>query len=74
MIIRKISVGPDFKNSMNYSVGQRVISDDFSVSEILKDDSGITIWVQNKNNEKMAWKHINSSMPVVIENDLTFAL
>lgn len=74
MIIRKISVGPDFKNSMNYSVGQRVISDDFSVSEILKDDTGITIWVQNKNSEKMAWKHINMNMPVVIENDLAFAL
>ena len=36
--IRKISVGPDYKSSMNYVVGQRVLGDKYTIHLIKLED------------------------------------
>lgn len=72
MIIRKISIGPDLKNSMTYVVGQPVASESFVIHEIIQKGSAFQIWVKNSVGELLHWKHIEN-MPVVIECDLKFA-
>lgn len=72
MIIRKISVGPNFKDSMNYCVGQYVSTVKSTICDITRQGNEFTIWVKNSEGEKMSWKVI-SNMPVVFENDLSFA-
>lgn len=71
--IRKISVGPDYKNAMHYSSGQDIISGTHKITSIKPEDDGsYTIWVENENNEAFAWKTISSTVPVVVEYNIDF--
>lgn len=72
MVIRKISIGSDYKNSMNYVVGQKVISDQYSIHEIRQLAEGIEVWVISLENEIVKWKAFNSTMPVSIEYNINF--
>jgi hypothetical protein len=72
MVIRKISIGPDYKSSMNYAIGQRVFKGEFVISEIRRSGDEFTVWIKNGTGELMAWKTI-IGMPVVVESDLSFA-
>lgn len=72
MVIRKISIGSDYKNSMNYVVGQKVISDQYSIHEIRQLAEGIEVWVISLENEILKWKAFNSTMPVSIEYNINF--
>lgn len=72
MVIRKISIGSDYKNSMNYVVGQKVISDQYSIHEIRQLAEGIEVWVISLENEIVKWKSFNSTMPVSIEYNINF--
>jgi hypothetical protein len=60
-IIRKISIGADYKNeAMHYSVGQSVYG-------------GHTINnITLKNDEVMPWKKFNSNMAISVEYDLEY--
>jgi hypothetical protein len=72
MIIRKISVGPDYKNSMHYTIGQRVLGDNYSIHLISRDDNGIvSIYIESKE-EVFLWKVINGNMPYILESDIDF--
>lgn len=72
MIIRKINIGPDLKNSMTYVVGQSVASESFIIHEILRKGDTYQVWVKNAAGEIMMWKLIEN-MPIVAECDLKFA-
>lgn len=73
MIIRKVSVGNDYKNAMNYVLGQPVMKDSHVIQHILREDDGsITIWVINDENEIIAWKSISKDVPVSIEYSINF--
>lgn len=72
MVIRKISIGSDYKNSMNYVVGQKVISEQYSIHEIRQLAEGIEVWVISLENEIVKWKAFNSTMPVSIEYNINF--
>lgn len=67
MRIRKISVGPDPFKQMHYVVGQKVMDQTFSVSQILKKKDGYDIWIL-KNNEEVRWKTISNQTPVSLEH------
>lgn len=70
--IRKISVGLDYKNSMNYIVGQKVLNDTNEIYKILYDDNkqSIKIYIINEKQEIVIWKEFTSSVPISIEYNI----
>ena len=72
-LIRKISIGTDYKNeAMHYSVGQNVYGG-HCISNILfnEKDSSYNIYIK-KNNETLPWKKFNKNMAISIEYDLEY--
>jgi|TARA_R110002167_G_scaffold87772_1_gene236931 hypothetical protein len=72
-IIRKISVGADYKNdAMHYSVGQEVYGGHIISHILLEDkDSSYNIFI-TKNEEILPWKKFNSNMAISIEYELKY--
>ena len=72
-IIRKISIGSDYKNeAMHYSVGQSVYGGQ-TINNITfeQSDNSYNIFIK-KNNEIMPWKKFNSNMAISVEYDLEY--
>jgi len=72
-VIRKISIGADYKNeAMHYSVGQQVYGG-HEISHILYEpkDTSYNIYIK-KNGEILPWKKFNSHMAISIEYDLEY--
>ena len=70
-LIRKISVGKDYKNdAMHYSVGQEVYGG-HTISDILEEEGAYKIFIK-KNDEILPWKHFNSNMAVSVEYNLDY--
>jgi len=70
-LIRKISIGPDYKNgSMHYAVGQEVYGG-HKILNILDNKDAYDIFIE-KNAEVLPWKTINKNMAVVVEYDLEY--
>jgi hypothetical protein len=71
-VIRKISIGVDYKNeAMHYSVGQQVYGG-HEISCILENaDSSYKIYIK-KEDEIMPWKKFNPNMAIAIEYDLEY--
>mgnify|MGYP003130126813 FL=1 len=72
-IIRKISIGADYKNdAMHYSIGQQVygghIINNIDHNQI---DNSYNIFIK-KNDEVMPWKKFNSNMAISVEYDLEY--
>lgn len=73
MDIRKISVGPDYKNgAMHYIVGQKVLNDSQEIHLIRYDEvkKTIKIYIINEKNEVVLWKEFNDTVPVSIEYNI----
>ena len=72
-IIRKISIGSDYKNdAMHYALGQSVYGG-HEISHILYDESknSYSIIIK-KDNEILPWKKFNSNMAISVEYDLKY--
>jgi len=72
-VIRKISIGSDYKNeAMHYSVGQPVYGG-HTISSISldKSDNSYNIYIK-KDSEVMPWKKFNSNMAISVEYDLEY--
>ncbi len=72
-IIRKISIGSDYKNdAMHYAVGQSVYGG-HTISHILfeEDEQSYNIHIK-KSDEILPWKKFNINMAVSIEYDLEY--
>tara|TARA_R100000742_G_C4259238_1_gene77076 strand:- start:359 stop:586 length:228 start_codon:yes stop_codon:yes gene_type:complete len=72
-IIRKISIGADYKNeAMHYSIGQQVYGGhtihNISLNE---EDNSYNIYIK-KDDEIMPWKKFNSNMAISVEYDLEY--
>lgn len=68
-IIRKISIGKDYKNdAMHYSVGQEVYGG-HTIVNIIEEEDKYSIYIQ-KGDLVMPWKDFNKNMAVSIEYDL----
>jgi len=68
-VIRKISVGKDYKNdAMHYSVGQEVYGG-HTIVNIIEEEEKYSIYIQ-KGDEVMPWKDFNKHMAVSVEYDL----
>lgn len=73
-IIRKISVGPDYKSgSMHYVVGQSVLGGNYVIDRILrsKERDEFSVWIKSNDSEVLIWKTF-VGMPVCIEFDIDF--
>ena len=72
-LIRKISIGKDYKNdAMHYAVGQEVYGGHI-ISDILVDDKNCYNIYITKNNEILPWKKFNSNMAVSVEYNLSYS-
>ena len=70
-LIRKISIGRDYKNdAMHYSIGQEVFGG-HTISDILEEEKGYVIYIKKKD-EVLPWKHFNKNMAVSIEFNLEY--
>ena len=72
-VIRKISIGADYKNdAMHYSVGQQVYGG-HEISHILynEEDRSYNIHIK-KNDEVLPWKKFNSNMAISSEYGLEY--
>lgn len=70
-LIRKISIGRDYKNdAMHYSVGQEVFGG-HTIKEILESQGEYIIYI-TKNNEVLPWKRFNENMAIAIEFNLNY--
>ena len=72
-IIRKISIGSDYKNdAMHYAVGQQVYGGHEISNIIFEDiDNSYNIFI-TKNEEVLPWKKFNSHMAISVEYDLEY--
>ena len=72
-IIRKISIGSDYKNeAMHYAIGQQVYGGHI-ISAILfeNEDDSYNIHIK-KQNEILPWKKFNKNMAISVEYDLEY--
>ena len=69
--IRKIAVGPDYKNAMHYEVGQPVIRGNYKIHSISESEEGYIVRIV-KENVVVDWKKVNLHMPVHIEYNINY--
>ena len=70
-LIRKISVGKDYKNeAMHYAVGQEVYGG-HTICDILEQDTKYSIYIK-KNDEVLPWKDFNKNMAVSVDYILEY--
>lgn len=72
-VIRKISVGPDYKSgSMHYVVGQSVLSGTYKIHSIKRlGINEFNVMIMNDELEVVIWKSF-VDMPVSVEYDIDF--
>ena len=70
-LIRKISVGKDYKNdAMHYSVGQEVYGGHV-ICDIVESETKYSIYIK-KGEEVLPWKDFNKNMAVSVEYNLEY--
>jgi len=70
-LIRKISVGKDYKNeAMHYSVGQEVYGGHVIV-DIREDETKYSIFIE-KGDDVIPWKDFNKNMAIAVEYNLEY--
>jgi hypothetical protein len=70
-LIRKISIGRDYKNdAMHYSIGQEVFGG-HKICEILEEENEYNIYIK-KSDEVLPWKNFNKNMAIAVEYNLEY--
>ena len=70
-LIRKISIGKDYKNeAMHYSVGQEVYGG-HTICDIIEQDDKYSIYIK-KEKDVLIWKDFNKNMAVSVEYNLQY--
>ncbi|MAC51944.1 MAG: hypothetical protein CME31_05320 [Gimesia sp.] len=72
-VIRKISIGSDYKNdAMHYAISQQVYGG-HTISHILfnEEEQSYNIFIK-KEDEVLPWKKFNSHMAISVEYDLEY--
>lgn len=73
-LIRKISIGPDYKSgAMHYIVGQDVLNGSYKIHLIkyVSDDSSFVIYIE-KQDEVILWKQFTYAVPISVEYNINF--
>lgn len=70
-LVRKISIGKDYKtDAMHYSVGQEVYGGHI-ISNIIEEENKYSIYIK-KNEEVVPWKDFNKNMAISVEYNLDY--
>ena len=70
-LIRKISVGKDYKNdAMHYSVRQEVYGG-HTICNIIEEEDKFSVYIR-KNKDVLPWKDFNKNMAVSVEYNLEY--
>jgi len=70
-LIRKISIGRDYKNdAMHYSIGQEVYGGHI-IENIIEEENRFSVYIK-KDSELMPWKDFYKTMSIAIEYDLQY--
>lgn len=69
--IRKVCVGPDYKDSMCYVVGQPVLGGSHHIHLIREENGCIVIYIE-QSDVVVLWKEFNAMMPISIEYNINF--
>ena len=70
-LIRKISIGRDYKNdAMHYAVGQEVYGGHI-ICDILEKKENYIVYIE-KNKEVLPWKSFNKNMAISVEFNLNY--
>ena len=70
-IIRKISVGKDYKtDAMHYAVGQEVYGG-HTICNIIEEDQKFSIFIK-KDRAVIPWKDFNKNMAISVEYNLEY--
>ena len=70
-LIRKISVGKDYKTAaMHYSVGQEV-DGGHTICDIIEEQDKFSVYIR-KNKDVLPWKDFNKNMAVSVEYNLEY--
>ena len=72
MDIRKISIGLDYKTSMHYIVGQKVLGDSHEIHLIRNEDGIVKVYIINEKQEVLLWKSFGPTTPMSIEYNVSF--
>lgn len=72
MDIRKISVGLDYKSSMHYIVGQKVLGESHEIHLIRNEDGFVKVYIINEKQEVLLWKSFSPTTPMSIEYNVSF--
>lgn len=75
MDIRKISVGPDYKNgAMHYIVGQEVLNGTNKIYLFKEDivEKTVKVYIINEKKEVTLWKKFPPTVPISIEYNINF--
>lgn len=74
MSIRKLTIGAEYKNSMNYIVGQSVLNGTHTIHHIKKHDDGtVRVWIFSEDERVvLAWKEFSPYVPMTVEFDISF--
>lgn len=67
-MIRKISIGVDYKDAMHYMVGQNFGRNTIEVIRKISAQH-YEIWIRTEDNEVVLWKEVVNA-PVVVEMDI----
>lgn len=70
-LIRKISIGPDYKTAMHYSVGQ-VVYGGHEIVDIVEESNGAHVIMIEKNKEVKRWKTFNKNVAISTEDNLDY--
>lgn len=69
-LIRKLSIGPDYKNAMHYTIGQPVYGG-HTLVDIVETAEKYILYIE-KNNEVKKWKTFNHNMAISTEDNIDF--
>ena len=70
-IIRKISIGKDYKNdAMHYAVGQEVYGG-HTIVTIIEEEDKYSIYI-SKEDLTMVWTNFNKNMTISVEYDIAY--
>ena len=70
-LIRKISIGKDYKNeAMHYAVGQEVYGGHI-IDCIIEEDDKFSVFIK-KGDEVLPWKDFNKNMAIAVEYNLEY--
>jgi hypothetical protein len=70
--IRKIVVGPDYKDGMHFQVDQEILKGSHKIQSITLDSYGVyRVWIEDTDNGVKLWKQFDKT-PVSVEYSIDY--